>query len=67
MRGRSGVIGSRHDRTSVEHPLRFATVREPVLIRRSRSPSFATIQVGRICKQGVVRSSPIVSTFDPIV
>ena len=45
------------------HSLLFATDREAALIRRSRSPSFATVQAGRICKQGVVGSSPIVSTL----
>jgi hypothetical protein len=37
-------------------------VRIAPLICRSRSSPFAAVQVGRICKQGVVGSSPIVST-----
>ena len=39
-----------------------ATVHESPLISQRCSPSFAIVQVGRICKQGVVGSSPIVST-----
>src|ERR1019366_3660595 len=39
-----------------------ATVRERVLIRCSRSSLFAIVRLGHLCKQGVVGSSPIVST-----
>ena len=37
-------------------------VRIVPLTSRSRSSPFAVVRVGRICKQGVVGSSPIVST-----
>ena len=64
-----GVAGS-SDRGTIEHLsnirhrlLPSATVRELTLIRRSRSPLFAIVLFGRICKQGVVGSSPIVSTI----
>jgi|GEM_PF-4851613 len=43
-------------------PQPFVAVRILALISRSRSSLFVVVQVGRICKQGVVGSSPIVST-----
>jgi hypothetical protein len=40
-----------------------AGVRIVPLTSRSRSSPFAVVRIGRICKQGVVGSSPIVSTL----
>jgi len=40
----------------------FVGVQIAPLISRNGSSAFAIIRVGRVCKQGVVGSSPIVST-----
>jgi len=51
-----------HSCTTRSRPPLFATVRIASPTSRNRSSSFATVRVGRLCKQGVVGSSPIVST-----
>ena len=44
------------------HSLLFATDHEAALIRRSRSPSFATVQAGRIASRGSrVPLSPVLT------
>ena len=67
--GSPGHPGSQRSRTSMAHPWRIrsrshssAGVRITPLTCRSRSSLFAAVRSGRICKQGVVGSSPIVST-----
>ena len=43
-------------------PPPFANIQKSSPICRNRPSVFATVRVGRLCKQGVVGSSPIVST-----
>ena len=52
-----------HSCTTRRHSPPFSTVRMLSPTSRSRPSVFATVRVGHICKQGVVGSSPIVSTL----
>ena len=45
-------------------PHLFANIRTSGLICRNGPSPFAVVRRGRLCKQGVVGSSPIVSTAD---
>jgi hypothetical protein len=65
----TSFAGNGRTRTPMAHPWRIrsrshssVSVRIVPLICRSRSSLFVVVRVGRICKQGVVGSSPIVST-----